>query len=186
MESKIAKRKGKSAVLKKAVTPAINGHPPLTNGHSVNGEAIDSKLLLQVLTEVKNGNFSVRLPVDETGMYGKICDVLNEIISLNEDMTREFNRASITIGKQGKLTHRLDLPSKRGAWNDGMVALNSLISDLVHPTIEIANVISSVAKGNLSQEMPEQIGDHRLEGEFLRISKEVNHMVKQLNQIGRG
>src|SRR5918912_514107 len=29
--------------------------------------------------------------------------------------------------------------------------------------------------------MPEQIGDHRLEGEFLRISKEVNHMVKQLN-----
>ncbi len=181
MEAKTTRRKAK---VKPA--PDLNGH---TNGqsnarlnvNSENGEHIDSKRLLQVLTEVKNGNFSVRLPVDETGMYGKICDTLNEIISLNEDMTREFNRASVTIGKQGKLTHRLDLPSKRGAWNEGMVALNSLISDLVHPTIEIANVISSVAKGNLSQEMPEQIGDHRLEGEFLRISKEVNHMVKQLN-----
>src|SRR4051812_37465945 len=144
-------------------------------------DGINTRELLRVLTEVKNGNFAVRLPVDETGMYGKICDTLNEIISLNEDMTREFNRASVTIGKQGKLTHRLDLPSKRGAWNEGMVALNSLISDLVHPTIEIAHVISSVAKGNLSQEMPEEIGDHKLEGEFLRISKEVNYMVKQLN-----
>jgi HAMP domain-containing protein/signal transduction histidine kinase/CheY-like chemotaxis protein len=180
MDSKFAKRKGKATVLRKDAGPTMNGHSP-TNGHPVNGDVIDSKLLLQVLTEVKSGNFSVRLPVDETGMYGKICDTLNEIIALNEDMTREFIRASVTIGKQGKLTHRLDLPSKRGAWNEGMVALNSLISDLVHPTIEIANVISSVAKGNLSQEMPEQIGDHRLEGEFLRISKEVNHMVKQLN-----
>jgi HAMP domain-containing protein/signal transduction histidine kinase/CheY-like chemotaxis protein len=171
MQSKTAKRKGKAATV-------LNGH---ANGHLMDGSAIDSKRLLQVLTEVKNGNFSVRLPVDETGMYGKICDTLNEIISLNDDMMREFSRASVTIGKQGKLTHRLEMPSKRGAWNDGLVALNSLISDLVHPTIEIANVISAVAKGNLSQEMPEQIGDHRLEGEFLRISKEVNHMVKQLN-----
>src|ERR687889_231796 len=29
--------------------------------------------------------------------------------------------------------------------------------------------------------MPEEIGDHKLEGEFLRIAKEVNYMVKQLN-----
>jgi HAMP domain-containing protein len=56
-----------------------------------------------------------------------------------------------------------------------------LISNLVHPTIEIAHVISSVAKGNLSEEMPLQIGDHKLQGEFLRIAKEVNDMVKQLN-----
>jgi HAMP domain-containing protein/signal transduction histidine kinase/CheY-like chemotaxis protein len=38
-----------------------------------------------------------------------------------------------------------------------------------------------VAKGNLSQEMPLQIGDHLLQGEFARIASEVNDMVKQLN-----
>jgi len=38
------------------------------NGHTENGsESFDSKLLLQILTEVKNGNFAVRMPVDETG-----------------------------------------------------------------------------------------------------------------------
>ena len=80
------------------------------------------------------------------------------------------------------LTHRVELPKyASGAWSDGVDAINSLISDLVHPTIEIAHVISSVAKGNLSQEMPLQIGDHVLQGEFARIAREVNDMVKQLN-----
>ena len=60
-------------------------------------------------------------------------------------------------------------------------SIPNLISDLVHPTIEIARVISSVAKGNLSQAMPQEIGGHALQGEFAQIAKEVNDMVKQLN-----
>ena len=138
--------------------------------------------LAHVLDQVRNGNFSVRMPANGIGINGKVCDTLNEIISLNEMLVHELNRASITIGKQGRLNHRVELPrSARGAWNDAADSINSLISDLVHPTIEIANVISSVAKGNLSQEMPLKIGDHVLQGEFGRIAKEVNDMVKQLN-----
>jgi len=131
--------------------------------------------------QVRNGNFSVRMPIDETGVKGKICDTLNEIISLNEEMMREFTKAGNTIGKQGKLTQRIEVPNAKGSWATGVNSLNALISDLVHPTIEIAHVISSVAKGNLSQEMPLEIGGHTLQGEFSRIAKEVNDMVKQLN-----
>ena len=105
--------------------------------------------LLLVLTEVRNGNFSVRMPFDQVGLSGKICDTLNDIISLNEKMMREFTRAGNTIGKQGKLTQRIDVTAAKGSWSTGTEALNGLISDLVHPTIEIARVISSVAKGNL-------------------------------------
>ncbi|MEO6732100.1 MAG: HAMP domain-containing protein [Ferruginibacter sp.] len=142
---------------------------------------LDTRYLLQVLTAVKNGNFSVRMPIDQVGLNGKICDTLNEIIFLNEKMMQEFTRAGNTIGKQGKLTQRIEVPSARGSWSEGVDSLNTLISDLVHPTIEIAHVISSVAKGNLSQEMPLEIGGHTLQGEFSRIAKEVNDMVKQLN-----
>ena len=68
-----------------------------TNGHSVKeiavardpGDSLDFRQLLGVLTEVKNGNFEVRMPYDQTGLSGKICDTLNEIISLNEDMMLE-------------------------------------------------------------------------------------------------
>jgi HAMP domain-containing protein/signal transduction histidine kinase/CheY-like chemotaxis protein len=190
--------KMKSIPSKAKTSPSTNGasksavkkKEKKSNGHSIietrlyNDAPVDSldlKELLGVLTEVKNGNLKARMPYDNVGLSGKICDTLNDIISLNEGMMHEFTRAGNTIGKQGKLTQRIELPSTKGEWMTGVNSLNVLISDLVHPTIEIAHVISSVAKGNLSQEMPEEIGDHKLEGEFLRIAKEVNYMVKQLN-----
>ncbi|MEO6963832.1 MAG: HAMP domain-containing protein, partial [Puia sp.] len=155
----------------------LNNHKPAISGSSL----IEDSELLIVLTEVKNGNFRARMPIDKVGIQGKICDTLNEIISLNEEMMLEFTRAGNTIGKQGKLTQRIEVPSVKGSWSTGVGSLNALIADLVTPTIEIAHVISSVAKGNLSQEMPLEIGGHALQGEFSRIAKEVNDMVKQLN-----
>ena len=144
-------------------------------------DSLDERLLLKVLTEVRNGDFTVRMPIDQTGLSGKVCDMLNEIIALNERMISEFTKAGNIIGKQGKLTQRIEIPYSKGSWSAGLDSLNSLISDLVHPTIEIAHVISSVAKGNLSQEMPLEISGHTLQGEFGRIAREVNDMVKQLN-----
>ena len=117
------------------------------------------------------------MPIDKLGINGKICDTLNDIISLNEILVEELTVARNTIGTQGRLNHRVELPKyARGSWNAGADSINSLISDLVYPTIEIAHVISSVAKGNLSQEMPLKIGDHILQGEFAKIAKEVNDM----------
>jgi len=165
---------------------AGNGHANGSNGrrdayHDEEHLLLDDKELLSILLQVRNGNFTVRVPIGEVGVKGRIFDTLNEIISLNEEMMREFTKAGNTIGKQGKLTQRIEVPNAKGSWATGVGSLNSLISDLVHPTIEIAHVISSVAKGNLSQNMPLEIGGHALQGEFSRIAREVNDMVKQLN-----
>jgi HAMP domain-containing protein/signal transduction histidine kinase/DNA-binding response OmpR family regulator len=189
-------RKSKSNGAAAAPVPTILEEATTTpqiksNGETQNGAKyfpseldgyIDQRQLLGVLAEVKNGNFSVRVPNDQVGVTGKIYDTLNDIISLNEILVQELNQARKIIGKQGKLNHRVELPRLAGgSWSTAMDSINSLISDLVHPTIEIAHVISSVAKGNLSQEMPLKIGDHVLQGEFARIASEVNDMVKQLN-----
>jgi HAMP domain-containing protein/signal transduction histidine kinase/DNA-binding response OmpR family regulator len=136
---------------------------------------------LKILLKVKNGNFTQRFPTDQNGIKRSICDTLNEIIDLNERMVFEFQKVGKSIGKQGKLTNRVALDGARGSWSSCVDSVNTLISDLVHPTIEIAHVITSVAKGNLSQEMPLSIEGNPLQGEFLRIAKEVNGMVKQLN-----
>ncbi|MEP7109839.1 MAG: hypothetical protein ABI760_17720 [Ferruginibacter sp.] len=137
---------------------SLSGNRPPTNfrkkpippdqpaGYRILYDELDTRDLLQVLVEVKNGNFNVRMPIDQLGISGKICDTLNEIISFNEKMMMEFTRAGNTIGKQGKLTQRIEVPGGRGSWSTGVDSLNNLISDLVHPTIEIAHVISSVAK----------------------------------------
>ena len=152
------------------------------NGQTNHPSSLDNRELLHVLAQMRNGNFSVRMPVDLLGLDGKICDTMNEIISLNEGLMLELTKAGNIIGRQGNLSHRIILPRiARGQWSSGVDSINELISNLVHPTIEIAHVIGSVAKGDLSEEMPLQIGNHKLQGEFLRIAKEVNDMVKQLN-----
>ena len=63
-------------------------------------EHLDERELLRVLTEVRNGNFSVRMPIDKVGLSGKICDIVNEIISLNDRMMLGITKAGNTIGKQ--------------------------------------------------------------------------------------
>jgi len=156
---------------------AHNGKEILVAGDSVLTDAE----FLKILLKVKNGNFSQRFPTDQNGIKRSICDTLNEIIDLNERMVFEFQKVGKSIGKQGKLTNRVALDGARGSWSSCVDSVNTLISDLVHPTIEIAHVITSVAKGNLTQEMPLSIEGNPLQGEFLRIAKEVNGMVKQLN-----
>jgi HAMP domain-containing protein/signal transduction histidine kinase/CheY-like chemotaxis protein len=170
----------KSGAKKKKEIPVIQRVEIAPQYDPMNG-FLDNRELLRVLTEVKSGNFGARMPFDQIGLSGKVCDTLNEIIALNEKMMNEFTRAGQIIGKQGKLNQRIEVPSAKGSWGAGVDSINGLISDLVHPTIEIARVISSVAKGNLSQEMPLEIGGHTLQGEFAQIAREVNDMVKQLN-----
>jgi HAMP domain-containing protein/CheY-like chemotaxis protein/signal transduction histidine kinase len=143
-------------------------------------DAIDSKKLLKVLSDYRNGDFSARLPVDQVGTAGKIYDTLNEVIELNQRMTREFARISSVVGKSGNIKQRASLPSATGDWQQCIESVNTLVTDLVQPTTEVARVIGAVAKGDLSQSMALEIDDRPLTGEFLRTAKVVNTMVDQL------
>ncbi|MBL9100066.1 MAG: HAMP domain-containing protein, partial [Myxococcales bacterium] len=146
-------------------------------------DALDTKLLLTTLLAVKKGDFSVRLPVDRTGVAGKIYDALNEIIDLNQHMAGEIDRVSVAVGKDGKITQRAALNNASGAWADTIGSVNSLISDLAQPTVEVGRVIGAVAKGDLSHSMAEQVEGRPLSGEFLRTARIVNTMVDQLRSF---
>ncbi len=64
-----------------------------------------------------------------------------------------------------------------------MESVNSLISDLVQPSTEIARVIGAVAQGDLSQKMSLEVEGRPLQGEFIRTARVVNTMVDQLNSF---
>src|SRR5690242_12611956 len=110
---------------------------------------VDTKQLLKVLTAVAKGDFSVRMPADQVGLAGKIADSVNEIIELNERMTKEFERIGKAVGKEGKISERIETGPARGSWAGCIRSVNTLISDLVQPTAETARVIGAVAKGDL-------------------------------------
>jgi len=61
--------------------------------------------------------------------------------------------------------------------------VNALIGDLVQPTNEVARVLTSVARGDLSQKMSLEIQGRSVKGEFYRIGTTVNAMVDQLSSF---
>src|SRR4026207_2095675 len=155
-------------------------------------DTLDQKRLLKVLSDYRRGDFSPRMPSDRTGMAGKICDALNEAIDRpqklakerarvsKERLGRELERRSNAVGKAGNIKQRAAMPSAEGQWANAIESVNTLVSDLVQPTTEVARVIGAVAKGDLSQSMALEIEGRPLTGEFLRTAKVVNTMVDQL------
>ena len=146
-------------------------------------DALDTSTLLKTLIAFKDGDFSARLPVDQTGVAGKIADTLNDIFKLNERMASEFDRISRAVGKEGKINQRASLGSASGRWAECLESVNGLIGDLVQPSTEVARVIGSVAKGDLSQTMALEVDGRSLKGEFLHTARVVNTMVAQLNSF---
>ncbi len=143
----------------------------------------DAKALLDALTALKQGNSSVRLPVEWSGVPGKVAETFNEVVELNERMAEELFRLRQKVGKEGKLKQRAEMSDVRGFWRDQIHSINALIDDLVHPTSETARVIGAVAQGDLSQTMALEVDDRPLEGEFLRTARTINKMVDQLGSF---
>ena len=139
--------------------------------------------VLRALLALHRGDFSVRLPVEWTGIDGKIADAFNAVTELNQRMVTELARVSRVVGTEGRVTERVSIGDVGGAWRDGVGSVNALISDLVHPTTETARVIGAVAKGDLSQTMALESDERPLQGEFLRTALTVNRMVSQLNSF---
>ena len=144
---------------------------------------LDAKQLLRTLVAVKKGDFSVRMPIDQTGMAGKIADTLNDIIEMNERMANELERISTVVGKEGKIAQRASIGSAGGSWSASVDSVNTLITDLVQPTAETARVIRAVANGDLSQRIAPEIEGRALQGEFLQTAQVVNTMVDQLSSF---
>src|SRR5579871_3681790 len=143
----------------------------------------ETNILLNTLVAFKRGDFSVRMPVNETGVAGKIADTLNDILELNQKMVGEFARISRAVGKDGKISQRASIGSVTGSWADCVESVNSLIGDLVQPSTEVARVIGAVAKGDLTQTMWLEVEGRPLRGEFLHTARVVNTMVQQLNSF---
>ncbi|HEY9413247.1 MAG TPA: HAMP domain-containing protein, partial [Pseudonocardia sp.] len=159
---------------------SVGGDPP-----DVDPGSSDDSFLLElahVLRELRQGRLDVRLPRRE-GAAGQVIDELNEMAATFERRNRETRRVTRVVGREGRMSERLDEDLYDGAWADNDRSINQMIDDLVRPTAEIARVIVAVAAGDLSQQMALDIEGRPLRGEFLRIGRTVNTMVDQLSSF---
>ena len=161
--------------VRRRVSRARNGAEPALESD------VGLRKLLRALQAVRDGDFSARLPGDQTGLVGKIADTFNEIVTSNQRLAKELERAGQVVGKEGKTRHRVSSDRKPGAWGAMEGSVNTLIEDLLWPTTEVTRTISAVAKGDLSQTMRLEVDGRPLKGEFLRSATIVNSMIQQMS-----
>ena len=170
-----ARRRSPGVVKLKNSAPNGSG-----NGQHAHAD-IDLKQILRALQAVRDGNFAVRLPADQTGLAGKIADTFNEMVSCNERLAQELDRAGRLVGKEGKTRVRVTSERRNGAWGEMETSVNTLIDDLLWPTAEVTRTITAVAKGDLTQNLRLEADGRPLKGEFLRAATVVNEMIAQMS-----
>jgi two-component system chemotaxis sensor kinase CheA len=93
-------------------------------------DAVDPKILLGVLAQVKSGDFTARMPLEWTGVAGKVAEGLNDVIISNQALEMELARVSEVVGQQGKLSQRAVLGGWTQSWSGAVGSVNSLIEAL--------------------------------------------------------
>ena len=142
---------------------------------------LDRGELLKALRAFRRGDFGARMPLNLTGVDGEIAQAFNDLVELEEAKAAEIARIAEHVGRDGQIGSRMALPGATGGWADMVEAINSLVDDMAYPLTEVARVIGSVAKGDLSQTMVLEPDGRPLRGEALRLGMVVNTMVEQLN-----
>jgi hypothetical protein len=60
---------------------------------------VDPRVIISVLTAVKRGDFSARLPANWTGSAGRVASALNNIIESNERLERDLQKLGTHVGE---------------------------------------------------------------------------------------
>jgi HAMP domain-containing protein/CheY-like chemotaxis protein/signal transduction histidine kinase len=137
--------------------------------------------LLAGLRAVDAGDFTARVEPAGDPLMEELAELFNSVITKQDRLSDELNRVALSVGREGKMRDRATIGPAGGQWAGSVDALNSLITDLVQPTSEVARVIKAVAEGDLSQKVEMEIEGKTVQGEFFRIGSTVNRMVDQLN-----
>jgi HAMP domain-containing protein len=74
------------------------------------------KQVLAVLTALKNGDLSARLPEGEDGTAGEIAETFNAFVDQMNAIVKEFNRLSREMGIEGRFGGQAEVYGLSGTW----------------------------------------------------------------------
>jgi hypothetical protein len=98
--------------------------------HNRGAEPADLRKLLTALTAMRDGNFRRRLAFPGDGPLAEIAAVFNEVAERNQHLTGELARVRRAVGREGRLSERLEAGVGEGAWMAAVDNCNALIDDL--------------------------------------------------------
>jgi HAMP domain-containing protein/signal transduction histidine kinase/DNA-binding response OmpR family regulator len=132
--------------------------------------------IAEVTIAVANGDLSKKITVDVRGEILQLKETINTMVEQLRSFAAEVTRVAREVGTEGKLGGQAEVSGVAGTWKDLTDNVNSMASNLTGQVRNIADVATSIARGDLSRKITVDV-----KGEILELKNTINTMVDQLN-----
>ena len=130
----------------------------------------------KVLKNISRGNLDETFQIPVSGDFKVMAETINRTIDNLNIFAGEVTRVALEVGTEGKLGGQASVPNVAGIWKDLTDNVNYMASNLTGQVRNIAEVATSVARGDLSQKITVNV-----KGEMLQLKENINQMVDSLN-----
>ncbi|SMB80192.1 response regulator [Deinococcus hopiensis] len=128
-----------------------------------------------VTTAVANGDLSKKITVDVRGELLELKDTINTMVDQLNSFAGEVTRVAREVGTEGKLGGQADVRGVGGTWKDLTDNVNFMASNLTDQVRGIAQVVTSVANGDLKRKLTLEA-----KGEIAELAETINSMIDTL------
>src|SRR5690606_22009616 len=134
--------------------------------------------ITQVTTAVADGDLTKKITVEVRGEILELKNTINSMVDRLGSFAGEVTRVAQEVGTEGKLGGQARVEGVTGVWRDLTENVNGMANNLTDQVRNIAEVATSVAKGDLTKKITVEA-----RGEILELKNTVNTMVDQLSMF---
>ncbi len=131
--------------------------------------------IAQVTTAVARGDLSQKITVDARGEILELKNTVNTMVDQLSSFADEVTRVAREVGTEGKLGGQAQVRGVSGTWRDLTENVNQLASTLTTQLRAISAVSTSVASGDLTQQI--RVAAF---GEVAELKNNINQMIAAL------
>ncbi|HEX3582200.1 MAG TPA: response regulator, partial [Thermoanaerobaculia bacterium] len=133
--------------------------------------------IAKVVTAIARGNLKQKLTVEARGEIAELGDTINEMIDTLATFADQVTSVAREVGVEGRLGGQANVPGAAGTWRDLTDNVNQLAANLTNQVRAIADVATSVTKGDLTRNITVQA-----QGEVAALKDNINEMIRNLRE----
>ena len=131
--------------------------------------------IVKVVTAVADGNLRQRLAVQAKGEVAALAETINNMTDTLATFAEQVTNVAREVGVEGRLGGQANVPGAAGTWKDLTANVNLLAANLTTQVRAIADVATSVTKGDLTRSI--QVA---ASGEVADLKDNINTMIDNL------
>src|SRR5260221_1644534 len=131
--------------------------------------------IVKVVTAVANGSLSQRLTVQAKGEVAALAATINNMTATLATCADQATNLAREVGVDGRLGGQANVPGAAGTWKDLTGNVNLLAANLTTQVRAIADVATSVTKGDLTRSIQVEAS-----GEVADLKDNINTMIDNL------